>query len=334
MKKYIISSIARLMGLWSIAQAQELTYALPSTTLTVKVEIEQENFFAGPYANFARKFLNLDAPDRDAVRSVVTGVEILPRIEADSKALYTCDADNASLLALSAQGLVALQNKADAASLPWRFLPEIGPDFPGGIASPTKEETRISYKNIQTDDSVVQVPVEHKVKSAKSLEDKAAEAAEMILSMRQHRINIVSGDTDASYSGEAMGAALKELERIEQEYMALFQGYSVKRSYTVSFDIIPDPSQRIQRYLAFRLTDNGPVQDGQKGVPYYVELEPEKLKYADEEHSGKNKSKVAPLHYRIPAVCRVRFTRDGVRLAETRMPVYQLGIDTVLSQNK
>ena len=332
--KRIIISLAALLFLLSAARAQEVTYALPSTTLTVKVEVQQEDFFAGPYAAYAHKFLNMDVKDQSAVSSSVTAIEIIPRTEADTKALYTCDAENATLLALSAQGLVALQNRAEAAQTSWRFLPSANAGFPGTVTSPSKEETRISYKTLQTEESAIQVPVEHKVKQAKSQEDKAAEAAEMILSVRKDRLNIVSGNTDASYSGEAMGAALKELDRIEKEYLALFKGKSVKRHYTVCFDVIPDASQRVQRYLAFRLTDNGPVPDGNKGVPYYLELEPEELQFPDDEERNKAKGKAVQIRYRIPAVCNVKLTRDGVRLLETRVPVYQLGQESLLSQYK
>ena len=328
MKKQLITFILGLC-LLPAAKAQDVIYALPSTTLTVEVEVEQEDFFAGPYATYARKFLNMDVKDRNAVRSSVTALELIPRVEADLKALYSCDSDNAALLALTAQGLVALENKAEAGALAWRFLPPVGASFPGGVASPVKEETRITYKSIRTEDSVVQVPVEHKVKSAKTLEDKAAEAAEMILSVRRDRLNIVSGNTDASYSGEAMGAALKELDRIEKEYMALFEGYTVKRSYTATFDVVPVSGE--MRYLAFRLTDNGPVPDGTKGVPYYLELEPEKMVLPEE---GKSKGKVTPVRYRIPAICRVKLTRDGIRLTESRIPVYQLGTEAYLVQYK
>ena len=328
MKKQLITFILGLC-LLPAAKAQDVIYALPSTTLTVEVEVEQEDFFAGPYATYARKFLNMDVKDRNAVRSSVTALELIPRVEADLKALYSCESDNAALLALTAQGLVALQNKAEAGALAWRFLPPVGASFPGGVASPVKEETRITYKSIRTEDSVVQVPVEHKVKSAKTLEDKAAEAAEMILSVRRDRLNIVSGNTDASYSGEAMGAALKELDRIEKEYMALFEGYTVKRSYTATFDVVPVSGE--MRYLAFRLTDNGPVPDGQKGVPYYIELEPEEMTLPEE---GKSKAKATPIRYRIPAICRVKLTRDGIRLTESRIPVYQLGTEAYLVQYK
>ena len=331
MKRLLITSLLAIC-LLPAAQAQDLVYALPQTTLTVKVEVQQESFFAGPYAAYAKKFLNLDVRDKDEVSSTVTAVELIPSVEADPKALFTCEAENATLLALSSQGLVALQNKAEAPSLSWRFLPPVEKDFNGSITSAEKQETRISYRTVKTDEGTVQVPLEHKVKQAKSLEDKAAEAAEMVLKVRKDRLNIVSGDTDANYSGEAMSAALKELERIEEEYLALFRGQSVMRTNVAYFDVTPDPSSRGHRYVAFRLTDAGPVAGGSKGVPYYLELEPQPMVFPED--PGRSKGKVTVIRYRIPVVCNVVLTRDGQRLLETRVPVYQLGMEAYLSQYK
>ena len=330
MKRTLITLFLAL-GLAVSARAQEVTYALPVTTLTLKVEVQQESFFAGPYAAYAKKFLNLDVRDSDEVSSTVTAIELIPRVEADPKALYTCDAENATLLALSSQGLIALQNKAEAENTSWRFLSPARTDFEGSITSPDKLETRITYKRVQGDNGVVSVPVEHKVKQAKSLEDKAAEAAETVLKVRKDRMNIVSGDTDASYSGEAMSAALKELDRIETEYLALFSGRSVVRTSVSYFDVIPDPQNKNHRYLAFRLTDDGPIPEGAKGVPYYLELEPQPMVFPDDNRA---KSKTTVIRYRIPVVCKVRLTSDGKRLLETRVPVYQLGMEAFLSQYK
>ena len=331
MKKLLITSLLALCML-PAAKAQEITYALPNTTLTVKVEVLQESYFAGPYAAYAKKFLNLDVREKDAMRSTVTSVELIPCVEADPSALFTCDAENANLLALSAQGLIALQDRAEASSLTWRFLPQTHTDFTGTITTPEKQETRISYKTVQTDEGTIKVPVEHKVKQAKSLEDKAAEAAEMVLKVRKDRLAIVSGDTDANYAGEAMSAALKELDRIEEEYLALFTGRSVMRTNVAYFDVIPDPELRVHRYQAFRLTDAGPVAEGVKGVPYYLELEPLNMRFPDD--ASRTKVRVTPIRYRIPAVCNVRLTCDGQRLLEARVPVFQLGVEAFLSQYK
>ena len=330
MKRTLITLFLAL-GLAVSARAQEVTYALPLTTLTLKVEVQQESFFAGPYAAYAKKFLNLDVRDSDEVTSTVTAVELIPNVEADPRALFTCDAENATLLALSSQGLIALQNKAEADNTSWRFLSPARTDFEGSITSPNKLETRITYKRVQGENGAVSVPVEHKVKQAKSLEDKAAEAAETVLKVRKDRMNIVSGDTDASYSGEAMSAALKELDRIEDEYLALFSGRSVMRTSVSYFDVIPDPQTKNHRYLAFRLTDDGPIPEGAKGVPYYLELEPQPMVFPDDNRA---KSKATVIRYRIPVVCKVRLTSEGKRLLETRVPVYQLGMEAFLSQYK
>ena len=139
MKKQLITFILGLC-LLPAAKAQDVIYALPSTTLTVEVEVEQEDFFAGPYATYARKFLNMDVKDRNAVRSSVTALELIPRVEADLKALYSCESDNAALLALTAQGLVALQNKADAGALAWRFLPPSAPPSPAASPVPSRRK--------------------------------------------------------------------------------------------------------------------------------------------------------------------------------------------------
>lgn len=326
-----ITPLALALGLSLTAAAQDITYALPSTVFTVKVTVLQEQFYAGPYAPYAKQFLNLDVAQEDASACSVIEAELLTRTEADPKALYTTEAENASLLALGAQGLVALQSKAE--TVPWRFQPPVQARFNASITSPERDETRITYKTIQTAEGELQVPVEHKARQAKSLEDKAAEAAEMILTLRKDRLNIISGNTDASYSGEAMGAALKELDRLEAEYLALFQGCCVRSELQAAFDVVPDPSQVHHRYLAFRLTENGPVPDGVKGVPYYIELEPEEMAFPAEPDK-KSKAKENALRYRIPAVCKVRFTRDGVRLLETRQPVYQLGKETLYSTYK
>lgn len=310
------------------ARAQEVTYALPATSITVKVDVRQESFFAGPYAAFAKKMLNTAVRDKDMVTTEITRVELVPRTEADPEAWYTCDGESAALLSLSAQGLVSIGGAEKGNGVSWRFRPGPSGGFTGrGLTEPEKESTQIVYETVQTDTAVVQVPVEHKILVEKTLEDKASDAADMILAVRKDRYNIASGNTDASYSGEAMSAALKELDRIEKEYMSLFCGYSEVRRQSYTFEVTPSAAVKNHRYLVFRLADDGPVAEGVKGTPYYLELQPEGS--LPEESQDKRKVKGA-VRYRIPAVCRVTFSKDGVPMLQTRIPVYQLGRESIL----
>ena len=329
-----LSALTVMLLLAASAAAQEVQYALPQTSFTLEVEATQEHFFAGPYAAFAKRLLNLDVRSADEVSSQISQVRILPRTEADPSAWYSCDAENATLLSLSSQGLVCFAEKAEAAQNTWRFPAPAQDSFGEALTSgPQKSVVQIEYRKMATDTGSVNVPVEQRVLVNKTLEEKAAEAASLILKLRQDRLDIVTGNTDAVYYGNSMEVALKEIDRLENEYRALFEGQTVVHSFSGSFEVIPNAGEHRQRYLVFRLREEGFTTDGTKGIPFYLELTPESEKKGDDA-SAQKKAKGNPIRYRIPAICRVSFTQDGHPLMSTRVPVYQLGQEGQLPNAK
>lgn len=326
MEKRIICTIAALLTALGAAKAQEsVYYFLPSTTITVEVEAEQETFFAGPYAAFAKKLLGIDVRRADEVTSRLISATITSSVEADRKSATPLDAEVPELMALSAQGLVSFGDKSEL-NATWRFLPQLKGDFTDkGLTGDSKKVKRVVYKTVPTDTSFVRIPVEETFTETKSLEDKAKEAADHILSLRAQRLDIATGNTDATFSGAALADALKEIRLMEEEYMAMFRGYSITRTISASFDVVPQANLKNQRYLAFRTDpDRGLVSNG-RGTPYYVELEPEGLIREEAPASAKKAGKTTNIKYRIPMVCKLIFTEDGRPLVETRVPVYQLG---------
>lgn len=325
MKRLFIITALLSLSLSSL-QAQEVYYALPRTTFTVQVEARQESFFAGPYASFAQKLLNMQARQKNQVTTVVTKATLIPRTEADPTAWYTTDAENSAILALSAQGLVCFSEKAEAGLQAWRFPDKASASFNGGLITDAEKPTVvIEYKEVQTDTGVVKMPIEHKVMVEKTLEDKAAEAAEVILHLRKERMNIVTGNTDANFYGNSMEVALKEIDRLEKEYLALFEGYTVTKTFNGCFEVVPSAGAGTQRYLVFRLMDDGFATEGTRGVPYYLSLEAENPQVAADESASQRRGKTNPLRFRTPMVCKVTFTQDAKPLVTARVPVYQLG---------
>ena len=149
----------------------------------------------------------------------------------------------------------------------------------------------------------------------------------MIFELRRKRVQIVTGDTDATYSGEAMGAALNEISALEKEYMSLFIGYTEFQPQTITCDVVPVKDRKNQTYVAFRLSDtDGLVSaDNMSGKPYLLELVPQEIA----EPAGRGvpaRGNVAV--YRIPAICTVKLT-DGMQpVLQSRVPVYQLGVES------
>ena len=321
MKKLFSAALGLLAGL--VLQAQESIYSLPSTTFVVEVDAVQEYFFAGPYATFAPKMLGFSAPEKDAVTAYVTRVALQPCVEADPSARYPVEAGLEYLLSLSAQGLVCFRDTLEAEALRWRFSPLPSRDWTDkGLTGSDVLRTETTVEMVQVDTGFVQMPVTRKVPGTKTLEEKAAEAAEIILNVRQERMYIAMGHTDATFSGEALQAALEELSRIEEEYLALFRGYTVERPLHGIFDVQPSADERVQRYVAFVLSDTDGLKAEGRGTPFYLELEAETN---PEPVDAGGRRRV--LRYREPAICTVRLTQDGRDLLVTRAPVYQLGAE-------
>ena len=150
----------------------------------------------------------------------------------------------------------------------------------------------------------------------------------MIFELRRTRVQIVTGDTDASFSGEAMAAALEEIDRLEKEYTSLFVGYSDFQTQKFNFDVIPQKGTNM--YIAFRLSDTEGLlpAEAASGRPYVLNVTAaESLAPA-----AASKSKTA-VRYRIPAVCTVKLMDGATALFQTRVPVYQFGTEAAYPMN-
>ena len=204
-----------------------------------------------------------------------------------------------------------------------------------GVQSNLTSESATLYRNEKSESAYSKVSVQQNMVVEKSLEKRAAETADMILKLRQQRLQIVTGDTDATYSGEAMGAAIAELTRLEQEYLMLFIGYSDTQTQQVRFEVLPEAGKENQIYVAFRLSDTAGLvpADNLAGRPVLMEIVPQPFaQTAVSEDEVKNKKEVLA-YYRIPAICNVKIMEGTNVLMQSRMPVYQLGQESSLPVN-
>ena len=229
-----------------------VTYSLPSTTLVFDVEAVQESFYAGPNAKYAEKYFGIKVRQKDEEKWQISEVSLTPMLEADLTRRYTIalknDAPDLAFLKLTSAGLVAFADAGMTSTQSWRFPLAGSADFSDkGVSSNLKSEATTLYRGERKDAAYSKVSVQQNMVVEKSLEQKAREAAATILDLRKQRLQIVTGDTDATYSGEAMGTAVAELTRLENEYMTLFTGYSDFQTQTMKFEIIPQADRQNQK---------------------------------------------------------------------------------------
>ena len=328
-----------------------VTYSLPTTTLVLEVEAVQESFFAGPYAKYAEKYLGIKARQKDETTYQLSQIGITSYETADMGRRYLLpimsEAPDFSFMDLASVGLISFSDANVAGDRVWDFPVTRTGDFSDkGVSSNLKSEATTLYRNDRKKSSKGKVSVQQSMVVEKSQEQKAAEAAQMIVKLREQRLQIITGDTDATYSGEAMGAAVSELADMEEEYMSLFVGYSEYQTQRMTFDILPDKDRESQMYVAFRMSDIAGLvpADNLTGKPMVLEIIPDEIEVPEtpEQIKAKEKTKakgkpVAPkqvkidptvttVKYLVPAQCTIKVKDGSNLLMQSRMLVYQLGI--------
>lgn len=327
-----------------------VVYSLPLTTVRLDVEAVCETYTPGPYCQWAKKYLGIDVPQEASTSYTLSRIRMTPYLEADRSCSYVVNLDGmlgeaspASFFEFSSQGLLLLsdENKGNVNS--WRF-PSMAPGS-GTLASEatanlTSTETTL-YRSVRTEGGGYdRVAVRQSQVVEKSTEKKAQEAASMILSLRENRLNIITGNTDATFSGDALRAAVEEIGRLEEEYMRLFTGTVSSSVQAMSFDVVPASGPEEELTMAFRISDSHGLlpPDDITGRPVVMEIVPEDAEdfYSEqvvgEVEAAKPRAKHEAalrgnIYYRVPAICSVRIVDGQNLILKSRVPVYQKGQD-------
>ncbi len=307
-----------------------VSYCLPNTSLTFEVEAVKEVFHAGPYAKYAQKYLGVEARQQSETTYSLVSVKMTPYIEADQSSRYlisvgSSSVDASSFLSLTSCGLVAGSDANFGVESVWRFPVEVGgASQENGLISNVSSESTTLYRNVREEDDYTRVAVQQEVMVAKTTEQKAAETASLIFDLRRKRIQILTGDTDATYSGEAMGAAVAEIARLEKEYMSMFVGYTTTSIQTKKYDVVPEKDRTM--YVAFRFSESMGLlnPDDLSGKSLLLEITPNEIP-SPVNSKVKASSNVTYAVYRVPAVCTLKLTDGTDVLLSTRLPIYQYG---------
>jgi hypothetical protein len=284
-----------------------------------------------------------------------------PYVEPDHSRRYSVNVPkgdvDATCLKLSPMGLISFADARNGGEVAWRFPVTGKGNFSDkGVSSNLTSESATLYRNNDKDAKYNELLVQQDVVVAKTLEKKAAETAQKILDAREERYKIVVGDTDATYSGEALQAAIDELTRLEKEYLTLFVGYTETQVEKACFEVLPQAGEQ-QKYIAFRLSDSEGLVPATNvsGKPILMEIIPQEFAKTDVakaeetaaaeaqaqlEATGKAPKAKAPVekraaevYYRLPAVCTVNIKNGVELLLQARVPVYQLGQESSLPVN-
>lgn len=313
--------------------AGAIVYSLPVTSIHLVVEATQESFIAGPYARYSQKYLGVEAFEENRESYKLSSVELIPYIEADPSiniALYLGNQRNASanFLEMINQGLIMWSDSYAGKSQKTQY-PSLNNNtlyVKSMAGSNLTSEKSTLYRTVQSPSGSERIAVQQSQVVEKSVEKRAQEIASQIFHLRAKRLNIITGDTDATFTGDALRAAIEEINRLEDEYLSLFMGKTTTRTQNMSFDIVPKSDNEKQIYIAFRLSETSGLMPSNNlsGRPIVLELiKDEQIGVVNMDASPSGKGKVI---YRKPAVVNARIMDGQELILQSRIPVYQLGV--------
>lgn len=288
--------------------AVSASYALPRTVICIKVTGTHTVHHAGKYARFADKLYEA-FPDRN-FDEIATESSSEFRI-TETNLSYSIESNGSQRFTLSSE----LAKNGIFENGPYGTLALKGGKKPvSGSVTDKPSSLKPDRKEIAD-------------RSDKQAEAKVDEIIAKIDEVSRHRYDITIGNTDATYSGEALGAAISELTRMEKELVSLFAGYDREETVTSHFYIVPANDSRSIPVFCID-NEKGLVKaEGKKGEKAYtlslateVPSEPEGLQ-------EKSQSNQTCIYTMVPAVCdAVLNDAAGLSVAELRLPVFQMGL--------
>ena len=303
-----------------------IVYSLPRTGIRIFVEASQEKYFHGPYYEYALKYLGIkNAPSTDAENWVITGIKMETFGEPDPTEVHKASGIVASMLSLSEEGVLVGINSDSKGEKEKVFSSEftkiitvpkqIWPDLSMHSFLANKDSSRRSGDRLKT------------------FEEKAAEAAHDILKLRKRKALTLAAKYDKlPPDGKAYQVMADELDKIIEDYMALFIGKSFREKHSYTFEVMPD-GKISKGLVAFRFSPSAGVlpDNNVSGKPIMIDLEPgSDLAHNSTLSAATRETTSAGIYYRVPGFALARVLNGSDVLAQARLPIAQLGVVTPL----
>jgi len=311
----------------------KVLYALPRTSLVVRVTAVKTIYVPGPFRAYAEKYLSIKPfVTKAKTEWTLQEAELSSFREPDPENYFVISTDGIlaeNALAMTRSGLIL-----DMAQVPENGAPaySVTSDEPDGnpyftdlsVKRNFEEKSDTVYRMILQDTGFVRVPVVRKTYEQKTLGQKAEEAANFIIKIRKRRFKLMSGQYDPYPRDEALEFAVKELTRLENEYLALFTGKKVSQKWYYRFIYTPEGASK--QPVIFRFSPQTGVCSSSdcKGIPVYLQYDIREKNLVKSEITDTG-NRQDTLFYRIPELTDVRLLFNDRTLAQKHLLIYQLG---------
>lgn len=316
-------------------QSEGVLYYLPRNVIRLEFTVEKTEYFIGPYAEFASKMLGTtDYVKENKSVFNIKNVDIQLLSEADPNAAYYISVDEKSKEPLPN---IILDEEGVLVALGYDNISRVDND---NCLNNNKLSDCIMQKVsfIEILDSEIELDDdddEEEGRAPKKItkEDKAKVALDHIAKIRTAYFDLISGVSEVNY-GNTMNIMTENMKNLENEYISLFKGKSVKSTYKKVVFYVPEDNQVNASVTIAKMSNtDGFVDVAGKGETIKIQFENRNTlaninPMSDE---AKNESQNNKIFYRIPANADVKVLLGNEVLAEKQMNISQFGMIKTIS---
>lgn len=323
-----------------------IVYNLPKTALNIAVEIEEIHSQKGPFYKYAEKYLGTkNFISSDDIEYRISKIKIETYSVPDSAQFYAIkNASNTGLyyVSLTPQGYIAginldniqtkqLEQKQEEIKITKKKNEKLNyAEFSINSVRETKYDTL--YKEIYQDSVFVTKPIIKKKTVFKTPEKQAKELSDQIFLLRDDRNALLKGESDGGKNpdGVALPIMIKELNKLETEYMQLFTGRSTSIKKYYNFKYVPENKNIKEEKILFNFTKTKGINTNVKNTetPVIIELLPDESFLPVQKYSNinfNNNFKRRGIFYRMPAYAFIKIKIGNKVITQKKIQIAQYG---------
>jgi hypothetical protein len=298
------------------ATGHGVTYFLPKTSLIFTVEVTKTTYKAGQFFRYSERYLGIkDVVMEDNVSYESGKISMVNKGIPDQENTYVVEFRSgtvAPFVYLTEDGLLC----------------SINADF-----TPAHPVTERDAKSAESTDINVTSLYTQEFLMAGSVVRQAEEAAKQIHTIRERKMDILTGEADnMPRDGEAMRIVLKQLEDQEKAWTNLFVGSHTKE--VSSHDITFFPQGDVNNEVLFRFSRRQGFLDADdlSGEPVYINLQvTERAPELPPKEAEKKEKAMKGIIYNLPGKARIEIKTAQNTLFRSEVQIAQFGTQESLA---
>ncbi len=293
-----------------------LVYSLPVTALKFDILAQKEVLIAGPYANYAKKYLGVSNPIAESGEKwTIEYVSVTPygAVDPESRYLMQLKPGSTTFIEVSSDGMLRSINK------------ELKDNTARGVVNQDQEITKYTGKEYLE-------YVDEDFLASQSTAKQAEMLAESLMEVRDAYLSLTRGTADTMpVDGKQLELMLNSLKEQQRALTAAFTGCSYKETEWRTYTFVPeeDTSETLFRFSDFKGFCGA---NDYAGAPVNIRVNVTAEGQLPVDASGKEKEIPKDgIRYNIPGEAQITLSFEGKTLYNQELEFAQFGCIFALS---